>query len=199
MTEWLMNNYQWLFGGIGATIIGVIATYYLIDKNNKNETINTNSNLNNHTKRILLTNNTNTQTLNINSEINGDDSHKSMTRLLFIDDNHKEYKMVSILKKYGWINTKSVKDITDLDDPILLEADIIFVDINGVGTTLFQDQGLGLASALKKKYQNKKIVIYSSETTGDRFHRALREVDDCLYKDAEPYQFINLIENFSKK
>lgn len=106
--------------------------------------------------------------------------------------------MVSILKRSGWINTKSIKDITDLDDPKVLEAEIVFVDINGVGLTLFQDQGLGLASALKKKYQNKKIVLYSAETTGDRFHKALREVDDCLYKDAEPYQFINLIESFTK-
>ena len=73
------------------------------------------------------------------------------------------------------------------------------MDINGVGLNLFEDQGLGLASALKKKYPNKKVIIYSSETTGDRFHRALREVDGCLYKDAEPYQFINLIETFSKK
>ena len=105
--------------------------------------------------------------------------------------------MVSILKKSGWINTKSVKDITDLDDTKVLEANIIFVDINGVGTTMFQDQGLGLALALKKKYPKKLIVIYSSEPKGDRFHKALREVDDCLYKDAEPIQFINVIENFT--
>lgn len=106
--------------------------------------------------------------------------------------------MVSILKKSGWINTKSVKDVIDLDDPKVNEADIIFVDINGVGTTMFQDQGLGLASALKKKYESKKIILYSAEITGDRFHRALREVDGCLSKNAEPYQFINLIEEFAK-
>lgn len=199
MTEWLSNNYQWLFGGLGATVIGIVLTYFLIDKNKKKDAAKPIKNTNNQTTSVNITNNIGQTPPANNSETNGEDSHKSLTRLLFIDDNHKEYKMVSILKKYGWTNTKSVKDITDLDDPIVLEADIIFVDINGVGTTLFQDQGLGLASALKKKYPNKKIIIYSSETTGDRFHRALREVDDCLYKDAEPYQFINLIENFSKK
>ncbi len=127
-----------------------------------------------------------------------EEKSKSQTRILFIDDKYADFKMVSILKKNGWINTKSVKDVTDLDDPKVIEAAIIFVDINGVGTTLFQDQGLGLAAALKKKYPEKRIVLYSAETQGDRFHRALREVDDCLFKDAEPYQFINLIENFSK-
>lgn len=199
MKEWFTNNYQWLFGGIGATIIGLISTYFLIDKNKKNNISKVDENNNKPSNKGILSNDF-AYSLQTNSPgFNTEDSHKSLTRLLFIDDNYKEYKMVSILKKYGWTNTKSIKDITDLDDPIVLESDIIFVDINGVGTTLFQDQGLGLASALKKKYPKKKIIIYSSETTGDRFHRALREVDDCLYKDAEPYQFINLIENFSKK
>lgn len=127
-----------------------------------------------------------------------EDRQKPLTRILFIDDKHTEYKMVSILKKAGWPNTKSIKDVTDLDDAKVLEADIIFVDINGVGITLFEDQGLGLASALKRRYPNKKIVLYSAENTGDRFHRALREVDDCLPKDAEPYQFINLIDSFKQ-
>jgi DNA-binding NarL/FixJ family response regulator len=85
-----------------------------------------------------------------------------------------------------------------LDAQVVIDSDIIFVDINGVGLTLFEDQGLGLASALKLKYPKKKIIIYSAETSGDRFHKALRQVDDCLSKNAEPYQFINLVENLSK-
>jgi len=149
--------------------------------------------------------NTNNLTVNINSpvtngdKISNDEKQKALTRILFIDDKHTDFKIVSILKKSGWVNTKSVKDVTDLDDSKVLEADIIFVDINGVGLSMFQDQGLGLASALKKKYKNKKIVIYSAESTGDRFHKALREVDSCLSKNAEPYQFINLIESFNKQ
>ena len=201
MIEWLSNNYQWLFSGLGAGIIILVISYFLLDKKKKNgkEVTNNSANKNTQITNVSITNHLNSSTNSSKQGLNGEDSHKSLTRILFIDDNHKEYKMVSILKRYGWVNTKSVKDITDLDDPLVLESDIIFVDINGVGTTLFQDQGLGLASALKKKYKSKKIVIYSSETKGDRFHKALREVDDCLYKDAEPYQFINLIENFSKK
>ncbi|MGY4385971.1 CheY-like chemotaxis protein [Pedobacter sp. UYP24] len=123
---------------------------------------------------------------------------KSTIKILFVDDNHTDYKMVSILKRAGWINTRAIKDITDLDNNIVTESDIIFVDINGVGLTMFEDQGLGLATALKNKYPKKKIVIYSAETLGDRFHKALRQVDDCLPKNAEPYQFIDLVENLSK-
>ena len=157
-----------------------------------------NSNLTNSTNvPINITNNINSSTI-AQSTVSGsksDENMKATTRILFVDDNHTNYKNVSILKKAGWTKTKSVKDITDLDSSFVTEADIIFVDINGVGLELFEDQGLGLASALKKKYPKKKIVIYSAETTGDRFHKALREVDHCLPKNADAYQFMNLIEN----
>lgn len=148
-------------------------------------------------------NNSNTVNVIVNKENDStttevEEKQKALTRLLFIDDNYLEYKIISILKKAGWINTKAIKDVTDLDDPKVIEADIIFVDINGVGVTLFEDQGLGLASALKKKYSHKKIILYSAETTGDRFHKALKEVDNCLPKNAEPFQFINLIESYNK-
>ncbi|WP_310595491.1 response regulator [Flavobacterium sp.] len=149
-------------------------------------------------------NNTNTVNVIVGKEkepSNSDteEKQKALTRLLFIDDNYTEFKIISILKKAGWINTKAIKDVTDLDDSKVIEADIIFVDINGVGTTLFKDQGLGLASALKQKFPSKKIVLYSAETTGDRFHKALKEVDSCLPKNAEPFQFINLIESYNHK
>lgn len=152
-----------------------------------------NNNLNNSNNVTVIVNKENDSSTN---EV--EERQKAMTRLLFIDDNYLEYKIISILKKAGWVNTKAIKDVTDLDDSKVIEADIIFVDINGVGVTLFEDQGLGLASALKKKYPSKKIILYSAETTGDRFHKALKEVDSCLPKNAEPFQFINLIESYNK-
>lgn len=177
--ELVTNNLEWVFGGIGVPLVLFLLKFL-------------------RPKQESMMNGIISEPQKLMPEKPKDDALKSLTRILFVDDKHTEFKMVSILKRSGWINTKSVKDITDLDDPKILEAEIIFVDINGVGTTLFQDQGLGLASALKKKYPAKKIVLYSAETTGDRFHKAIREVDDCLYKDAEPYQFINLIEGLSK-
>ena len=198
--EIITNNYEWIFSGIGVLIIGYIITFFLPNKN-KNPNIplinapSTNTNTNSFVVNNIMGNSSGNDK---SSAENTEDRIKGKTKILFIDDNHTEYKMVSILKKSGWINTKSVKDVIDLDDPKVNEADIIFVDINGVGTTMFQDQGLGLASALKKKYGSKNIILYSAEITGDRFHRALREVDGCLSKNAEPYQFINLIEEFAK-
>jgi hypothetical protein len=42
-------------------------------------------------------------------------------------------------------------------------------------------------------------VLYSAEQHGNRFHPALRQVDAVLQKNAEPYEFINLLETFSKE
>jgi hypothetical protein len=195
--EFLMNNYEWVFSGIGVAIVGFFLTKLFGKKTEGSPLNNTSSN----TNTITINNqfSPKNDTLPSNLEKAEDDRLKERTRILFVDDQHAKFKMVSILKKAGWSNTKSVKDIIDLDDPRAKEADIVFVDINGVGTTIFEDQGLGLASALKNKYPEKKIVIYSAETTGDRFHKALREVDDCLPKNAEPYQFINLVESFAKE
>ena len=198
--EIITNNYEWIFSGIGVLIIGYIITFFLPNKNkNTNIPLINAPSTNKNTNSVVVNNIMGNSSGNDKSSAeNTEDRIKGKTKILFIDDNHTEYKMVSILKKSGWINTKSVKDVIDLDDPKVNEADIIFVDINGVGTTMFQDQGLGLASALKKKYGSKNIILYSAEITGDRFHRALREVDGCLSKNAEPYQFINLIEEFAK-
>ena len=199
--EIITKNYEWIFSGIGVLVVGYFVNYFIQKRKNQESTSTvqaSNSNkvvINNYASNI----DQREESKEKMDDKEADDRLKGKTKILFIDDNHTEYKMVSILKKSGWINTKSVKDVIDLDDPKVQEADIVFVDINGVGTTMFQDQGLGLASALKRKYDKKKIVLYSAETTGDRFHRALREVDDCLPKNAEPYQFSNLIEEFAKE
>jgi len=122
-------------------------------------------------------------------------NNKLTKRILFIDD--EKFLLVGILKQAGWINTKWIRDVVDLDSNDVKASDIIFIDINGVGTTLYpKDQGLGLAMALKTKYSNKAIVVYSAEN--QRVHKAYSIVDACLPKDADPYEFIELINDFSK-
>jgi hypothetical protein len=123
-------------------------------------------------------------------------NNKLTKRILFVDD--EKFLLVGILKQAGWINTKWIKDVVDLDNNDIKTADIIFIDINGVGTTLYpKDQGLGLALALKTRYSNKFIVVYSAES--QRVHKAYSMVDACLPKDADPYEFIELINDFSNK
>ena len=186
--EFIYQNYEWLFSGIGVSIVGFII--YKFSYNNKEKGFNNTININN-------TNDGKTSET-IEYKAKNFLTRKEDVKILFIDDNHRDFKMVSILKKSGWENTKAIKDLNDLDDIKVKESHIIFVDINGVGTQLFEDEGLGLAVALKDKYKDKAIIIYSANTVGDRFDKKLKKVDETLAKNAEPYEFISLIEEYSE-
>lgn len=188
------TNMEWIFSGIGVAFLVPLFGKLLKREDEyskvatqENKIIN-NININNHT-------NSAEEEHKENNNVLSKKTPKDLAVILFIDD--EKFNMVNILKKAGWKNTSSKKDIIDMDDNDVYKSDIIFVDINGVGKNLFESQGIGLASALKDKYPAKKIVIYSAETTGDRFDKALRKVDDCLAKNAEPYEFISLVETFA--
>ncbi len=126
-------------------------------------------------------------------------TRKALTRIVFVDDDVK-FKIVQILKKSGWINTSIIKDVANIDEDPIVSAHIVFVDIRGVGKAMdFKDEGLGLALALKKKYSEKYVVIYSTQSQGNRFHEALRQVDTFVSKNAEPYEFQEIIEQASER
>lgn len=192
--NWILENKEWIFSGIGVAIIGYLIKLFMKKRSSK--------------KQINKNNSKNTNKIKINIGAGGKNSkdtvstdslilNKENIQVLFIDD--ERFKTVDNLKNAGWINTKTIKDVTNLDCIDVKNANVIFVDINGVGEKLFPtDKGLGLAEALKKKYPSKYIVIYSAQEQGDRFHKALRKVDYILSKNAEPYEFINILENCIK-
>lgn len=123
---------------------------------------------------------------------------KKICRILFVDDG--EFDVPDILINSGWKNTKKLTDIESLESLDIVEADIIFVDIAGVGRRLrFADEGLGLISALKRKYPHKKVVVYSATPTGDRFHKGLSDADERLAKNADPFEFETLVEDLAKE
>lgn len=123
---------------------------------------------------------------------------KQVTKIVFIDDN--KFEVTQILQNAGWINTERVEDVKSLDAAKISEAHIVFVDIRGVGKELkFKDEGLGLIKALRKKYPYKKLVVYSAERTGDRFHKGLSVADERLPKNAEPFQFQTIVDDFSRE
>jgi hypothetical protein len=125
------------------------------------------------------------------------DSKKDKIGILFIDDD-KNFNVVRILKDSSWKNTKTVTDIKSLDINQVKTSEIIFVDINGVGKILnLEYEGLDLALMLKQKYPEKKIIIYSANKNSNSFHEAWDVIDGRLEKNALPYQFQNLVENYS--
>lgn len=125
------------------------------------------------------------------------DSLKSKIQILFIDDDSK-FNVVKILKDSGWKKTLTVTDIKSIDIPIVKESDIFFVDINGVGKILgCKYEGLDIALMLKQKYPAKKTVIYSANKNNNAFHKAWDICDYKLEKNALPYQFQGLVEQYS--
>jgi len=121
---------------------------------------------------------------------------KQKVGVLFIDD--KKFNIVKILKDAGWKKTKSVTDIKSLDETKVKEALIYFVDINGVGKILeCKGEGLDIALMLKQKYPNRKVVIYSANPKNEVFHEAWEHCDHKLIKNALPYEYQSLVENFS--
>jgi hypothetical protein len=188
MYEWVLVNKELSAGVLGAVAVVVAA---VISKKRAapvgSDSSNTNSNIN----TIIVGNHKNT----IRIPSDSSSLNKDTARILFVDDD-TTFQVVRIIKKAGWCNVKAIKDIDSLDAPSIKEADLFFIDIQGVGKALkFKDEGLGLALALKDKYPNKKVVIYSAEPRGDRFHQAFRVADDFLSKTAEPYEFQQVIEN----
>ena len=193
MLDWLKLNAEWVFSGCGVAVVVAFFTYFNRPRTQSSS----------EEQAIKIT--------NINYAVGSDarqkasvpasvDHHlerKSRTRILFIDDDTR-FKVVGIIKSQGWAYTKIVRDVKAIESPEVQEADILFVDIQGVGKALhFSNEGLGLALAIKNKYPKKKVVIYSAQTSGERFDEALRRADDFLAKNADPYEFITVVERLA--
>jgi DNA-binding NarL/FixJ family response regulator len=100
----------------------------------------------------------------------------------------------------GWIHTKLTKDVQSMEEQNILAADVLFIDIQGVGRQMhLKDEGLGLALAVKRRYPTKKVIIYSAQEEGKRFDEALQEADYSLPKNAEPIRFEETIIRVLKK
>jgi hypothetical protein len=192
-----------------ASLFSVIAIS-IAYKNYKKKSPNTTSPIQIENNPQISPTNTNTNHLTVNitsdsekkvldKEKDSIEKLRKSTRILFIDDDTK-FKVVKILVNEGWINTKSIIDLKSYNDDVIKNSDIVFVDVQGVGKILeCKDEGLGLALNIKNKYSDKKVVIYSAVQIQNVFHDAIQKVDFLLSKDAEPYEFISLIERFSKE
>jgi len=125
------------------------------------------------------------------------DEIKAACNVLFVDD--QKFDTVEILRKSNW-HVARIKDVNSLDSTEVKNAHVIFVDIKGVGRAMkFTDEGLGVAAAIKDRYPEKKVVVYSAVPEGDRFHKGLKKADDLLSKNADPYQFQTVLEKLSKE
>jgi hypothetical protein len=152
------EHYEWIFSGVGVFILAGVYKVFGGDKTPV-QTNNIDSTLGNSIHITNSINNNIAETSNDKESV-GLASLKDKTRILFIDDDTK-FGVVKLLKNAGWLHTKLIKDCASVDDQVIVESNILFLDIQGIGLKLgFKDEGLGLAVALKKKYPEKKLVIY---------------------------------------
>lgn len=192
--EWILENKEWLFSGLGIVVI-TLGVEFLNRKKKKENTLNVSNTSTNNNSNII--------NVNIDESISKNKTmkpnvikDKSDIQILFIDD--EKFDIVTILKDAGWKNTKTIKDVKNLDCIEVKNADVIFVDINGVGCKLFpNDQGLGLAEAIKTRNQEKCVIIYSAQE--QRLHKAFSIVDSVLPKNADPYEFTTILDNYLRK
>lgn len=202
------NQYlNWAFSGVGLTIMaGLLHWLYKKIFHSSNDNMGARNNMQDNKQTININNNIGQNGFDLNEDKKMEfkkekdtiEQAQKRTHILFIDD--KKFLVTDILISSGWSNTRAIKDVTSMNQKEIKDSDIIFVDIQGVGIKMkFAEEGLGLAKALKERYPDKKIIVYSAEQTGNRFHDTLKLVDDFLPKDADPYLFEEIIERFSLK
>lgn len=196
--SWIIDNKEWMFSGIGVVVLGGVLNYFRRKPVEAVVETNIPKNLNSVEINIGERNlNSTEESVKENVHKKSLDEYKNETRILFVDDDAR-FKVAKILTQSGWVHTKLIKDCKTLDECDVVNAQLLFIDVQGVGVAMgFNDEGLGLALAIKEKYPHKKVIIYSAETKGDRFHEALRKADSFLPKNADPYEFQRIVEEFT--
>lgn len=126
---------------------------------------------------------------------------KDNVNILFIDD--LDMPIVESLKKANY-RVKKIKDLKDIDDAEIKNAQIIFIDFDGVGKFVSpQHQGAGLVKELKIKYNSSKyIVLYTAQPSipADTAMNSLFSIADArMRKESDVTDFTEQIRNALKK
>ncbi|MFH1608441.1 MAG: hypothetical protein ABH951_00275 [Patescibacteria group bacterium] len=126
---------------------------------------------------------------------------KDSVNILFIDD--LDMPVVESLKK-AHFKVKKVRDVKDVDDAEVKNAQIIFVDFDGVGKFVSpQHQGAGLVKELKIKYKSSKyVVFYTAQPnipTDTIMSSMFNMADARMRKDSDVTDFTEQIREALKK
>ena len=124
---------------------------------------------------------------------------KARIRILFVDDKD-DFQIIKMLRNNGY-QVEYLDDIVDFDAKEVKYADIIFLDINGVGVAMkFKNQGMGLCGALRDYFgTTKRLILYSGETEGSIFDKDAKKADATLPKDSDLFQFTSYITQYGKE
>jgi len=126
---------------------------------------------------------------------------KESVSILFIDD--LDMPVVESLKKAQY-KVKKIRDVKNIDDAEVKNAQIIFVDFDNVGRFVSpQHQGAGLVKELKIKYKSTKyIVLYTAQPnmpTDTAMNAMFNMADARMRKDSDVTDFTEQIREALKK
>lgn len=118
--------------------------------------------------------------------------NKYNIHILFIDD--EEFPIIENLKDGGW-SIEKIDDLKNIEDDRVIRSQIIFVDYKRVGRSISKkEEGIGIVKALKGKYgKSKRIILYSGHNRFSLGHD-IKAADNFLPKNADSYEFIQMIE-----
>lgn len=125
----------------------------------------------------------------------GETDLKLKTKILIIDDN-KPSEILEYMKDAGW-KVKYLNDLDNMNNYVLCQSHIIFIDIMGPGKKLSLNDGQELAVEIKKKYPGKKVAIYSTVSEQNIFHEAIDVVDKRIRRQGTLIPFVSAIEEMA--
>lgn len=122
---------------------------------------------------------------------------KQLTRILFVDDTDQS-DLIAYLKSEGW-DAEHIFDIEQISARNVQNANLLFIDVMGVGAKLKLKDGQDLIKLLKETYPSKKIVMYSTNQLQDFSHPGFEMADKRIVKRGSYDVFISTIMEMSKK
>lgn len=118
-------------------------------------------------------------------------------KIFFLDDEKKAVnQFMTHLENEGFTNLIHKKDISALNEVIDIQADLIFLDITGVGASLdSNEEGLSVLSYVKKHSPWTAVIVLSGSVFPATKANALSQADQCVTKASLSHaQLLNLTE-----
>ncbi|MBT4732891.1 hypothetical protein HOB87_13110 [Candidatus Woesearchaeota archaeon] len=125
---------------------------------------------------------------------------KEQLQILFIDD--ETMPIVETLRKAGY-QVKKKQNISSEDDVDVRNSHVVFVDYDGVGGKLSDQQGAGVIKRIRNKYQKTKyLILYTAQPTypAETITRGFIDYADAkMRKGASMDEFIDQLDKAISK
>ncbi len=130
------------------------------------------------------------------------DTQLAKGRILFLDDQRDAVEpYVAHLKEEGFTNVDVMTDIKSLNQVVDANADLIYLDITGVATSLDSDEeGLSVLEYVKKHQPWTQVIVLSGSDFPASKAKSLSKADLCITKGSlNLAELVNVTEDQLKQ